>query len=69
MCVASPFFGMGVQSQFWDQIERSSISFQGNGESAVPAAPPMANDKKLRRSIFIESSPNYVFLFGIKLIG
>ena len=41
------------------EMEESSINFQGNGESAVPAAPPIANDKKLRLSIFIESSPIY----------
>jgi len=55
--VVSPFSGTGVHAQFWDQIERSSVSFQGNGESAVPAAPPITKDKKLRLSIFIESSP------------
>jgi hypothetical protein len=38
-------------------MEESSINFQGNGESAVPAAPPIAKDKKLLLSIFIKSSP------------
>jgi hypothetical protein len=40
-------------------MEESSINFQGNGERAVPAAPPIAKDKKLLRSIFIKSSPIY----------
>jgi hypothetical protein len=55
--VVSPLWGTGVHGQFWDQMERSSVNFQGKGESAVPAAPPIAKDKKLRLSIFIESSP------------
>jgi hypothetical protein len=38
-------------------MEESSINFQGNGESVVPAAPPITKDKKLLRSIFIKSSP------------
>jgi hypothetical protein len=38
-------------------MEESSINFQGNGESAVPAAPPITKDKKLLLSIFIKSSP------------
>jgi len=38
-------------------MDESSINFQGKGDSAVPAAPPIAKDKKLRLSIFIESSP------------
>jgi hypothetical protein len=33
----------------------SSVSFQGNGESAVPAAPPRTNAKKLLLSIFIDT--------------
>jgi hypothetical protein len=35
----------------------SSVSFQGSGERAVPAAPPITNDKKLLLSIFINPSP------------
>jgi hypothetical protein len=38
-------------------MEISSVIFQGSGESAVPAAPPIKNDKKLLLSIFIDSSP------------
>jgi hypothetical protein len=38
-------------------MEESSINFQGNGERAVPAAPPITKDKKLLLSIFIKSSP------------
>jgi hypothetical protein len=34
-------------------MEESSISFHGNGDRAVPAAPPMTNDKKLLLSTFI----------------
>jgi hypothetical protein len=38
-------------------MDESSVSFQGSGDSAVPAAPPMMKDKKLLRSTFIEISP------------
>jgi hypothetical protein len=34
----------------------SSVTFHGNGESAVPAAPPSAKAKKLLLSIFIDVS-------------
>jgi hypothetical protein len=33
----------------------SSVSFQGNGESVVPAAPPRTKAKKLLLSIFIDT--------------
>jgi hypothetical protein len=51
--VTSPRCGTGVHGQFWVQIERSSVSFHGSGERAVPAAPPIANARKLLLSIFI----------------
>jgi hypothetical protein len=38
-------------------MDKSSVNFQGSGESAVPAAPPITKDKKLRLSIFIELFP------------
>jgi hypothetical protein len=63
--VVSPFCGTGVQGQFWDQMEISSVNFQGKGVSAVPAAPPITKDKKLRLSIFIESSP---YLFNLLVV-
>jgi hypothetical protein len=34
-------------------MEESSISFHGNGDKAVPAAPPITNDKKLLLSTFM----------------
>src|SRR5512137_1801877 len=41
-------------------MERSSVIFHGSGDSAVPAAPPMTNDRKLRRSIFIYPFPSRI---------
>jgi hypothetical protein len=55
--LTSPFSGIGTQGHIWVQMEISSVIFQGSGESAVPAAPPIKNDKKLLLSIFIDSSP------------
>jgi hypothetical protein len=49
----SPLGGIGIQGQFWLQMEISSVTFQGKGDSAVPAAPPRMNAKKLLRSTFI----------------
>jgi hypothetical protein len=46
-------------------MEISSVNFQGKGVSAVPAAPPITKDKKLRLSIFIESSP---YLFNLLVV-
>jgi hypothetical protein len=40
-------------------MEESSISFHGNGDRAVPAAPPITNDKKLLRSTFIDYPSPY----------
>ncbi len=54
--VRSPRGGTGVHGQFWVQMEMSSVSFQGSGESVEPAAPPTMNARKLRRSIFIYPS-------------
>jgi hypothetical protein len=51
----SPSSGTGVQGHIWVHIALSSVNFNGIGERAVPAAPPIRNDKKLLRSIFIDS--------------
>ena len=53
----SPSGGTGVHGQFCDHIDESSISFQGIGVIAEPAAPPITNDKKLLLPIFIDSTP------------
>jgi hypothetical protein len=51
--VPAPSGGTGVQGQFWDQMEMSSVIFQGRGVSAVPAAPPTTRDKKHLLESFI----------------
>jgi hypothetical protein len=51
--LVSPSSGTGVHGHICVHIEESSINFHGSGERAVPAAPPITNDKKPLLPIFI----------------
>jgi hypothetical protein len=44
-------------------METSSINFQGNGDNAVPAAPPATKDKKHLLESFIHL-PQHTSLIG-----